>query len=194
MSHPQQRFFVAGVKQFLPSYFKERSVIEIGSLNLNGSVRELFEGCSYLGLDVGEGRDVDLVCHGENYGGAASGTDVVISCEAMEHNPQWKKTWLNTLRLVKEDGLVVMTCATPGRRQHGTVEFNPTDSPLTVGKSQNHYRISRPPTSWRWCSTTRGSRCGASSRTAAATTCTSSASARRPAKRPARRRCCCTRR
>ena len=140
MSHLQQRFFVAGVKQFLPSYFRDRSVVEIGSLNLNGSVRELFEGCSYLGLDVGEGPDVDLVCHGENYGGAASGTEVVISCEAMEHNPQWKKTWLNTLRLVKDDGLVVMTCATPGRRQHGTVEFNPSDSPLTVGQRQNHYR------------------------------------------------------
>ncbi|MET3178811.1 UNVERIFIED_ORG: SAM-dependent methyltransferase [Variovorax guangxiensis] len=140
MSHPQQRFFVAGVKQFLPSYFSGRAVIEIGSLNLNGSVREFFQDCNYLGLDVGEGPDVDLVCHGENYGGAANGTDVVISCEAMEHNPQWKKTWLNMLRLVKEDGLVVMTCATPGRRQHGTVEFNPSDSPLTIDKSQNYYR------------------------------------------------------
>lgn len=140
MSHQQQRFFVNSVKQGLPGYFQGRSVVEIGSLNINGSVREFFSGCDYLGLDVGEGRDVDLVCRGENYGAAADSADVLISCEAMEHNPGWKKTWLNMLRLVKDDGLVVMTCATHGRRQHGTLESQPVDSPLTLSLGQNYYR------------------------------------------------------
>lgn len=140
MAHQQQRFFVHAIRQLMPHYFAQRSVIEVGSLNLNGSVRECFSECQYLGLDVGEGRDVDLVCHGENYGGAASSADVLISCEAMEHNPQWKKTWLNMLRLVKEDGLLIMTCATNGRRQHGTAEFMPSDSPLTMSQGQSYYR------------------------------------------------------
>ncbi|WP_157609601.1 class I SAM-dependent methyltransferase [Variovorax sp. Root473] len=140
MAHPQQSFFVNGVKQLLPAYFNQRSVLEIGSLNINGSVRETFTDCTYLGLDVGEGPGVDLVCHGENYGGEASSVDVVISCEAMEHNPQWPKTWLNMLRLVKTDGLLIMTCATEGRRQHGTTAFDPTASPLTTGQGQEHYQ------------------------------------------------------
>jgi hypothetical protein len=140
VSHQQQRFFVNSVKQLLPGFFQARRVIEIGSLNINGSVREFFSECDYVGLDVGEGNDVDLVCRGEDYGGSANCADVLISCEAMEHNPGWKKTWLNMLRLAKDDGLVVMTCATHGRRQHGTAEFHPFDSPLTHGQGQNYYR------------------------------------------------------
>lgn len=140
MSHPQQLFFVGGIKQFLGEFFQRQKVLEIGSLDINGSVRPLFEDCDYIGLDVGEGKSVDLVCHGENYGEKADAFDVVISCEAMEHNPGWRKTWLNMARLVKDAGLVVMTCATTGRRQHGTLEYSPTDSPLTTQDNQNHYR------------------------------------------------------
>jgi SAM-dependent methyltransferase len=140
MAHHQQFFFLQAVKQFLPEYFAERKVLEIGSLNINGSIRQFYERCEYTGLDVGEGRDVDVVCFGEDYGAAAGLFDMVVSCEAMEHNPGWKKTWLNVLRLVKPDGLVVMTCATLGRRQHGTAEFDPTSSPLTIEKKINYYK------------------------------------------------------
>ncbi|MFG6449282.1 class I SAM-dependent methyltransferase [Roseateles sp. BYS180W] len=156
MAHIQQFFFVNGVKQFLPQHFQGKKVLEIGSLNLNGSVRQFFTDCDYLGLDVGPGRDVDLVCHGENHGATAESYDVIISCEAMEHNPAWRTTWLNMLRMLKPDGLMIMTCATHGRRQHGTAEFQPGDSPLTVGMSQNYYRNLAaedfsalcPPTAW----------------------------------------------
>jgi hypothetical protein len=34
---------------------------------------------------------------------------------------------------------MIMTCASIGRRQHGTDEFNPADSPLTIAKKQNYY-------------------------------------------------------
>lgn len=140
MAHVQQFFYVNSVKQFLPEYFNKARVLEIGSLNLNGSIRQFFQDCDYVGLDVGEGRDVDVVCPGEHYGAPAESFDVVVSCEAMEHNPGWRVTWLNMLRLLKPGGLMMMTCATTGRRQHGTAEFLPGDSPLTVGMQQNYYR------------------------------------------------------
>ncbi|MBV8380747.1 MAG: hypothetical protein JO369_08325 [Paucibacter sp.] len=139
MSHPQQLFFVGSVKQFLGEFFRHRKVLEIGSLDINGSVRQFFEECDYTGLDVGEGKGVDVVCYGEDFGAKANSYDVVISCEAMEHNPGWKKTWLNMLRLASESGLVVMTCATIGRGQHGTRESSPADSPLTIQNNQNYY-------------------------------------------------------
>lgn len=140
MSHPQQLFFVGGIKQFLGEFFQQKKVLEIGSLDINGSVRTFFEECEYLGLDVGEGKGVDLVGYGEDYGGKADAFDVVISCEAMEHNAGWRKTWLNMIRLVKASGLLVMTCAASGRLQHGTLEYSPTDSPLTLQHHQNYYR------------------------------------------------------
>lgn len=140
MAHVQQFFYVNAIKQFLPEYFEAKKVLEIGSLNLNGSIRQFFQACDYTGLDVGEGRDVDVVCYGEDYGAPAASFDMVVSCEAMEHNPGWRPTWLNMLRLAKPDGIVLMTCATTGRRQHGTEEYLPADSPLTVERKQNYYR------------------------------------------------------
>lgn len=140
MSHPEQMFFVRNLQVHLGEYFSGKKVLEIGSLDINGTVRDFFTGCDYTGIDVGEGKHVDIVCPGEDYGQPAASFDVVISCEAMEHNFAWRRTWLNILRLVKDDGLVIMTCATIGRRQHGTSEFKPCDSPLTLASNRSYYR------------------------------------------------------
>jgi len=140
MAHPEQFQFVSGVREFLPEYFTAKSVLEIGSLDINGSVRGFFTDCHYVGLDVGAGKSVDVVCPGQDFGEKAGGFDVVISCECLEHNPQWGETWLNMLRLMNPGGLMVMTCATAGRRQHGTSEFSPDSSPLTTSAGQDYYR------------------------------------------------------
>lgn len=140
MAHAEQFFFVGSVAANLKDYFSGKKVLEVGSLDLNGSVRQYFSGCDYTGLDVGPGKGVDLVCPGQDFGGPAQSYDVVISCEMMEHNPDWAVTWLNMLRLLKGDGLLLMTCATTGRRKHGTPDRDPSNSPLTVGKGQNYYR------------------------------------------------------
>ena len=140
MAHKEQQFFINGVKQFLPSYFQNIKILEIGSLNLNGTARDFYNECDYWGIDVGAGKDVDEICFGENYGSPANHFDAVISIEAMEHNLGWQKTWINMIRVLKTNGLMIMTCATSGRKQHGTLEFQPYDSPLTTNIGKNYYR------------------------------------------------------
>jgi SAM-dependent methyltransferase len=140
MAHAEQMFFVNSIRSNLPSYFQSKRVLELGSLNINGTVRDFFNDCDYLGIDVGDGPGVDLVCRGENYPGNAKSFDVVISCEMMEHNPDWRETFLNMMRLIRGDGLMVISCATVGRRQHGTTSYTPFDSPLTVSGGQDYYR------------------------------------------------------
>lgn len=137
--HSQQLFFVSSIKNVLPEWFVEKTVLELGSLDINGSVRPLFDNCSYIGIDVGPGPGVDRVCKGQDFEAPASSYDVVISCEMMEHNPQWRETWLNMLRLMKTDGMMIMTCATYGRLRHGTPDSTPTDSPLTCADGTNYY-------------------------------------------------------
>jgi hypothetical protein len=87
MSHPQQQAFVRQVKAAFPKFFEGQRVLEIGSLDINGTIREHFSGCTYTGLDVGEGPGVDVVCQGQNYDAPEGSYDTVISCEVMEHNP-----------------------------------------------------------------------------------------------------------
>jgi SAM-dependent methyltransferase len=115
-------------------------VLEVGSLDLNGSVRKFFSGCEYIGVDVAPGKGVDLVCEGQMVGFQTGHFDTVISCEAMEHNPYWVETTANMFRLCRPGGLVIISCATHGRPEHGTTRTNPADSPLTVGLNWDYYR------------------------------------------------------
>lgn len=139
MAHPQQRRFVESVKIIFPKFFKSKKILEIGSLDINGSVRDLFENCDYLGIDVGEGPSVDLVCEGQNYDAPNETFDVALSTECFEHNPYWLETFMNMIRVTKSKGLVFFTCATDGRGEHGTTRTSPADSPLTVGKGWEYY-------------------------------------------------------
>lgn len=140
MAHYTQQQFVRWTKEFFPEYFNRKRVLEIGSLDINGSVRSSFTDCDYIGLDVGEGPGVDVVCGGQEYDAPDASFDVVCSFEAMEHNPFWKETFSNMLRLVKPGGLILMTCATNGRPEHGTSRSKPDDSPLTANIGWDHYR------------------------------------------------------
>lgn len=132
MAHIQQFYFVEFVKNKFPQNFYKAKVLEIGSLNINGTVRDLFVDCDYLGVDVGEGKDVDLVCEGQNLDDPNETYDTTISCECFEHNPYWKETFENMHRMTKIGGLVIFSCATTGRPEHGTSRTNKADSPLTT--------------------------------------------------------------
>jgi len=132
MAHLEQFQFIEMIRFSFPSFFDSKIVLEVGSLNINGSVREFFKDCNYTGIDVGPGPGVDIVCHGETYNAPAKIFDTVISCECFEHNPFWVETFKNMIRMCKSGGLIIMTCAGEGREEHGTARTQPHNSPLTV--------------------------------------------------------------
>ena len=141
MSHPQQVAYVKSIRQQYPSNFRNATVLEVGSLNINGSVRDLFKNCIYTGIDVGAGPGVDVVCDGQKYNGPDQMYDTTISCECFEHNPFWLETFFNMWRMTKPGGLVVFTCATTGRWEHGTRRSAPNLSPLTIEHGwEDYYR------------------------------------------------------
>ena len=139
MAHQQQAEFVAYCRLLYPDNFRNCHVLEVGSLNINGSIREFFADCSYVGVDLGEGPGVDLVARGEDLDFANNSFNTVASCECFEHNPEWVKTFQNMHRMCKLGGLVFMSCATTGRPEHGTPRTTPQDSPFTSLTSE-YYR------------------------------------------------------
>jgi hypothetical protein len=130
--HKQQIDFV---KRCLAEYDKPiRSVTEFGSLNVNGTVRDLFDADSYVGIDIGPGPGVDVVCRAHTYQGPQ--TDCVISCEMLEHDEYWQQSLRAMCDHLSPGGLLIMTCATTGRAEHGTRKRRPGSAPF-VG---NYYR------------------------------------------------------
>ena len=46
---------------------------------------------------------------------------------------------MNMVRLLRPGGLFILTCAAPGRKEHGTSRSDTWGSPLTVAAGQEHY-------------------------------------------------------
>ena len=130
MSHPEQRVFIQSVKDKHPSLFVGTYVLEVGSLDINGTVRDFFTESYYRGVDLEEGPGVDIVCPGQDLEYPTNHFDVCISAECFEHNPYWLETFVNMIRM--SGNLVVFTCATEGRPEHGTTRTSPADSPFTL--------------------------------------------------------------
>lgn len=139
MAHQQQRDFIKKTKDHFPECFEGENlnVLEIGSLNINGTVRDFFAAEKYVGLDLIEGKDVDVVCAGHECNELDGSYDTVISTECFEHDKHWKKTFANMVRLTKSGGMVIFTCASDGRQEHGTTRTSPADSPATTDYYEN---------------------------------------------------------
>jgi SAM-dependent methyltransferase len=140
VAHSEQLEFVQKLKAAFPDFFSAVRTLEIGSQDINGTIREFFDAGSYIGIDVAPGPGVDVVCQGQDYDAPDASFDTVISCEVMEHNPHWTATFANMIRLCRPGGLIVMTCASLGRKEHGTTRTSRADSPLTVALGWEYYR------------------------------------------------------
>jgi SAM-dependent methyltransferase len=105
--------------------------LDVGSLDINGSNRDHFAApAEYIGLDLGPGPGVDLVCPVKEYKPGPV-FDVVISTEALEHDKDWRESLAAMVAALKPGGLLILTCATTGRHEHGTRRTSPGASPYT---------------------------------------------------------------
>ncbi len=140
MAHPLQLQFVKSITTSLTDNFQSRKVLEVGAYDVNGSVRQFFPNADYLGVDLIEGPGVDLICEGDKIPHKDSIYDISISCECFEHNPAWAETLTNMYRMTKTGGIVIFTCATTGRAEHGTTRTSPESSPGTQALRWDYYK------------------------------------------------------
>lgn len=100
-----------------------KRVLEVGSLDVNGSVRGIataFEPAEYIGVDMRSGPKVDRVCDATElvvtFG--AERFDVVLSTEMLEHAEDWRSAVSNMKRVLTPGGLLLITTRSPGFPQH----------------------------------------------------------------------------
>jgi hypothetical protein len=110
--HDSARRFCESV---VPLLKRRKRVLEIGSRNVNGSIRYLFPRSEYIGIDLVQGPGVDIVADGATC--TAEPFDCVISTEALEHAPDPAALCANMVALCT--GVIVITAAGPERKPHG---------------------------------------------------------------------------
>jgi hypothetical protein len=100
-----------------------RSVLEFGSRNVNGSLRDLVGADRWVGVDIGAGPGVDIV------GDAASvnvpGTfELVLCAEVFEHATDEMCVGMcgNAARHLESGGHFIATMAGPRRAPHSAVD------------------------------------------------------------------------
>lgn len=140
MSHTSQVNFVRELKEKYPNKFDSVKMLEVGSLNINGTIRDFFQGGEYIGYDVGAGKGVDVVYDGLNFNEADNTLDTAGSCNCFEHNPNWVSNFRDMHRMLKPGGLLFISVPTTGNPVHGTHSDKPEDSPLTISKGWDYYK------------------------------------------------------
>jgi len=135
--HQQARDFSLFVKNILLNYFVNKRVLDVGSGDINGNNRFLFENCEYNGNDVIEAPNVTLVSKTKDLPFEDNTFDTIISTECFEHDPEYKESILKIYNMLKPGGLFCFTCASTDRAEHGTRRTTPYDSYGTIGNLED---------------------------------------------------------
>ena len=141
--HIQAEKFTIFVKSILEEYFIDKEVLDVGSGDINGNNRFLFENCKYCGNDVIEAPNVTIVSKTKDLPFDNESFDTIVSTECFEHDPEYKESFLKIYSMLKKGGLFFFTCASTGREEHGTLSTTPNDSYGTIGKLEdmsNYYK------------------------------------------------------
>lgn len=122
--HHSVRDYVCG--QVTEDMVSGKLVLEVGSADINGSVRpdvEVLKPWRYLGVDASEGRRVDLVLDAgrlpEHF---ADRFDLVITCEMLEHVRDWPAALRGCIAAVARGGYLLITTRSPGFPYHAFPE------------------------------------------------------------------------
>jgi hypothetical protein len=118
MMHPETMSFVQA-RVFGREFDR---VLEIGSQDVNGSVRRLFsKNTKYWGIDVVDGPGVDAVVDGATFETPHDfpGYSLVLCLEVLEHAPEWRAIVRTCAKVCSVYGECIITCATDPRPPHG---------------------------------------------------------------------------
>jgi len=114
---------------------EEADTLEVGSLDVNGSVRRFFSG-SYIGLDMRAGPGVDVVGTADALPFVASRFDCVVSTEMLEHDPSPWHSLREMGRVLKPGGHLLITTRGNGFGEHNEPSdywrFMPASGPLLL--------------------------------------------------------------
>jgi len=131
--HNEAKAFTVFVKQILSNYFINKRVLDVGSGDINGNNRFLFENCEYHGNDVIQANNVTIVSKTKDLPFTDNTFDTITSTECFEHDPEYKESFIKIYNMLKPDGLFFFTCASTNRPEHGTRRTSPQDSYGTIG-------------------------------------------------------------
>jgi len=122
MCNPQCLDF--GRKWLTEDVVKGENILEVGSRNINGTLREHCKdlGCNaYVGIDIVQEAGVDIVCdvcNTELLESLTVNARVVVCTEVLEHVEDWRLAVSNMKTVLNEGGYILITTRSKGFGYH----------------------------------------------------------------------------
>jgi SAM-dependent methyltransferase len=141
--HPEAAHFLKFVRDALPMYFVRVRVLDVGAGDINGNSRTLFEDAEYHGNDVMAAPNVTIVSATKDLPFPDAFFDTIVSSECFEHDPTYRESLQKMVKMLRPGGLLLFTCASTGRAEHGTRRTTPQDCYATMAgleEFQDYYK------------------------------------------------------
>ncbi len=103
--------------KFIDEYkVKDSTVVDIGSLDINGSYRGFFTG-KYTGVDITTGPNVDVIMDSDEWD-RLNNVDTVISGQTLEHVADIPKLMASIFNVLKPGGLLCLIAPSAGEAHY----------------------------------------------------------------------------
>lgn len=96
--------------------------LELGSADVNGSVRPLFSG-EYIGIDHSEAAGVDIIMSAASLAFPDASFDTVVSTSMLEHDPAFWLTLPEAGRVLRPGGFLILTTVSTGFPYHNGPDY-----------------------------------------------------------------------
>lgn len=104
-------------KLFIEKYvtIPNPKVLDVGSMDVNGTIRDLFPGGTrYVGADIETGPNVDTVIFRDKINLPANTFDYVVSSSCFEHSDFFWITFVEMVRVCKIGGYIYVNAPSSG--------------------------------------------------------------------------------
>jgi SAM-dependent methyltransferase len=108
----------ANTEKFYNKYcekgIEEKNILDVGSYDVNGSVKPIFAKGKYIGMDMFKGPNVDVVANAHDIPFKNDFFDIIVSISCFEHDDMFWVTFLEMCRVLKEDGYMYVNAPSNG--------------------------------------------------------------------------------
>jgi hypothetical protein len=123
--HLGNRQWLDHLQQTHGTEIQDARMLELGSLNINGSAREHLRVETWVGIDMVPGREVDIVCLASHTIFEPDSFDVMLSMSMLEHDPNWRMSLSHNIAWLRDRALIFLSWGAEGNARHDPEPWRP---------------------------------------------------------------------